>query len=151
MTPSELEAYLHRAIPLSAAMGIGVVDAPDGRRRYTAKHAANLNHRSTAFGGSVSALAIIAGWARVYVELTDRGVDAHTVIQRNQVEYEAPANESLWAVCEPVADAAWSKLVRGVERRGLGRVEVPVSVYSGDLRIASFKGTYVAQAKSRTT
>ena len=151
MTASELEAYLHRAIPLSAAMGVAVADHPDGRRRYTATHAANLNHRGTAFGGSVSALAIIAGWARVYVELTDRGVDAHTVIQRNEVEYEAPADESLWAVCEPVADAAWSRLVRGVERHGRGRVAVKVTVHSGDLRVASFKGMYVAQARSSTT
>lgn len=144
MTAAELQAYLHRSIPLSAAMGVRVLDEPDGGRRYEADLGPNVNHGGTAFGGSVSTLAIIAGWARVHTGLLAEGVDAHTVIQRNTIEYERPGTGPLVAICGPIAGDAWNRLVRGVVRHGKGRVRVDVTVHSQGSSIARYSGAYVA-------
>jgi thioesterase domain-containing protein len=62
MTPIELERYLHEHIPLSHAMRVGVVTVDAGTVVLRAPLEPNINHRETVFGGSASALAILAAW-----------------------------------------------------------------------------------------
>ena len=50
----EVEQYLHRHIPLSAAMGIRVRLATPHRVELWAPLAPNINHQSTVFGGSAA-------------------------------------------------------------------------------------------------
>ncbi len=57
MTPSELQTYLHTHIPLSKAMEVEVVQATPDIIELRAPLAPNINHRGTAFGGSISTLA----------------------------------------------------------------------------------------------
>ena len=83
METGAVEAYLHEHIPLSAAMGTRVVRADPAEVRLEAPLEPNLNHRATAFGGSVAALAILAGWTVVHLRLRTEGVEARTVIQRS--------------------------------------------------------------------
>ena len=60
MTPSELQTYLHQHIPLFQAMQVTVVEASLQQVVLTAPVAPNINHRETVFGGSASAVAILA-------------------------------------------------------------------------------------------
>ena len=50
-----LEQYLHAHIPLSAAMGVSVVQVADEAITLSAPLEPNINHRDTVFGGSASA------------------------------------------------------------------------------------------------
>ncbi|MEM6800756.1 MAG: YiiD C-terminal domain-containing protein, partial [Bacteroidota bacterium] len=59
----------------------------------------NINHRSTVFGGSVSALAILAGWTLVHVNLQGLSLSSRIVIQRNSIEYLQPIDGDFIAVC----------------------------------------------------
>ena len=90
MNSAELESYLHAHIPLSSAMGVTVRSANDEAVVLHAPLGPNINHRDTVFGGSASALAILAGWSLVHLRLTKEGVSPRIVIQRNTVEYNAP-------------------------------------------------------------
>jgi hypothetical protein len=54
MNNTALEQYLHEHIPLSAAMGVKVVQADPQCVVLTAPLAPNINHRDTVFGGSAS-------------------------------------------------------------------------------------------------
>lgn len=63
MIEADLQAYLHRQIPLSAAMQVSVVSATLDSVVLSAPLAPNINHKYTAFGGSVSALGILAAWS----------------------------------------------------------------------------------------
>jgi thioesterase domain-containing protein len=65
----ELAQYLHEHIPLSRAMGVEVVEATWDGVSLRAPLAPNINHRETVFGGSASAVAILAAWALLYVRL----------------------------------------------------------------------------------
>jgi thioesterase domain-containing protein len=133
-------------IPLSAAMGMRVLEAGPERVRLRAPLEPNLNHRSTAFGGSVAALAILAGWALVHVRLLGEGVRARTVIQESAVRYDAPVHDAFEAVCEPPAPADWARFTRALSRRGKGRVRVGVAVESGGHAVATLHAAYVALA-----
>ena len=83
MLPVELEQYMHKHIPLSKAMAVSVVSVTDSAVTLQAPLEPNINHRETVFGGSASALAILAGWSLLHVRLRAAGIANRLVIQRN--------------------------------------------------------------------
>jgi thioesterase domain-containing protein len=106
----------------------------------------NLNHRATAFGGSVAALAILAGWALVHLRLQSRGVRARSVIQESSVRYDAPIHGAFEAVAASATEEAWARFDRTLARRGKARIRIAVIVQCGGVPAASFEGAYVAIA-----
>ena len=90
MTTAEVEAYLHRHIPISAAMAVRVVACDTAGATLAAPLAPNINHRATVFGGSASAVAILAAWTWLHFALRGAGQPARLVIQGNTMEYLAP-------------------------------------------------------------
>ena len=108
--------------------------------------APNLNHRATAFGGSVAAQAILAGWALVHLTLDRDGVVARTVIQKSDVAYLEPIEEDFQAHAAPVPDAAWRRFRRTLDRFGRARLRVQVEVRCRATVVARLRGEYVALA-----
>ena len=141
-----MEAYLREHIPLSAAMGCRVLRASREEVLLEAPLTPNLNHRDTAFGGSLSALAILAGWAMVHFRLRGEGLHVRTVIQESSVRYNAPVHGAFRARCGEPSPRAWERFVRAVRRRGKGRIQVSVQLTSGGEPVADYSGTYVALA-----
>jgi len=139
-----MESYLHRHIPLSASIGVRVVELEPERVVLEAPLSPNLNHRETAFGGSVAAVAILAGWTLVHARMRAEGLPAHTVIQESSVRYERPIHGVFRAVCERVDDEQWSRMVRALTRRGKGRIKTSVRLMAGGEPVGTFHGTYVA-------
>jgi thioesterase domain-containing protein len=146
LSTSEVEAYLREHIPLSASMGVAVVEAAPERVVLEAPIGPNLNHRSTAFGGSVAALAILAGWTLVHLRLRAEGLVAQTVIQTSDVRYDAPVHGAFQAATEPIEPAAWARFTKAIQRHGKGRVHVSVAVWADGVAAAGFTGAYVAIA-----
>ena len=146
MTKEEVEAYLTEHIPLSAGMGITVLAAGPEGVTIEVPLEPNLNHQATAFGGSVAALAILAGWTFVHLRLAAEGLDAQTVIQTSSVHYDAPIHGRFRAVSEPVNEREWERFVRGITKHGKGRLHVSTRVESDGVTAATFTGAYVALA-----
>lgn len=150
MTREELEAYLIEHIPLSAGMAISVLDASPLGVSIEAPLAPNVNHRATAFGGSVAALAILTGWALVHVRLRAEGLVTRTVIQSSSVHYDAPIHGAFRAVSDPVEAQAWQRFTRAITKHGKGRLHVSVQVLADGSPVASFTGAYVAIAGEKS-
>jgi thioesterase domain-containing protein len=149
MDASTLERYLHTHIPLSRALGVGVDHAGPDLVRLSAPLAPNLNHRQTAFGGSVACVAILAGWSWLLLRTRDRSPQPQLVIQEQHVEYRAPIDAAFEAVCPAPADAAWGRFARALDSRGRGRIELAADVNSRGKLVARFRGVYVALAAQR--
>jgi thioesterase domain-containing protein len=90
MTAPELEAYLHGHIPLSAAMQVSVDAVSIDGVTLRAPLAPNINHRDTVFGGSASAVAILAAWSLLHARMRGEGIAARLVIQSNMMDYALP-------------------------------------------------------------
>jgi thioesterase domain-containing protein len=125
-------------------MGARVVRATGAEVVLAAPLPPNLNHRDTAFGGSVAALAILAGWTLVDLRLHDAGIHARTVIQSSRVDYVEPVEDVFEARATPPREPAWRRLFVGLERWGRGRIRLGVEVRSGGLTAATMEGAYVA-------
>jgi thioesterase domain-containing protein len=140
----EVEQYLHRLIPLSAAMGVRVKLATPGRVELAAPLAPNINHHSTVFGGSAAAVATLSAWTLIHVGLRHANVEATTVIQRNAMSYEEPIHGDFTAVCTLIDDSAWLRFIRTIERRGRGRITMNAHLLFEGREAASFEGDFVA-------
>lgn len=127
-------------------MGIRVVSVGADGVRLSAPLEPNLNHQSTAFGGSVASLAILAAWTLAHVRLREAGVAAAVVIQRSTVDYLKPVHGEMEAYCTSPAPAAWDRFLGGVERRGRGRLRLSAEVSSEQVLAATFDGLYAALA-----
>jgi thioesterase domain-containing protein len=143
---AELERYLHERIPLSRALAVSVVYVGPELVRLAAPLAPNVNHRQTAFGGSVASLAILAGWSWLLVRVADRSPLPRLVIQEQTVEYVAPIDAQFEAACPAPPDAAWKRFVRALDGRGRGRLELTADVTCGGRVAARFRGLFVAMS-----
>lgn len=122
MTPSELEAYLHAHIPLTRAMAVSAVSIGDEGVVLAAPLAPNINHRDTVFGGSASALAILAAWSLVHLKLSGEATGYRLVIQRNTMSYEAPIAGDFSARAYLPQGTDWDRFVAALARRGRARI-----------------------------
>ena len=144
MLSSELEQYLHEHIPLSQSMGVSVVSVDIDTVILEAPLGPNINHRETVFGGSASALAILAAWSLLHIRLRAEGIDARLVIQRNTMEYEQPICGEFTARSSLDQIEGWSRFIRILERKGRARVTVlSVLEHSGRV-VGRLSGEFVA-------
>jgi thioesterase domain-containing protein len=144
LTPGQLERYLHEQIPISRPLGVRVLAAGADLVRLGAPLEPNLNHRQTVFGGSLSAVGILAAWCWLYLRLGGPRYTGRIVIQHHGVEYLAPAEGDFVAACAAPDAEAWARFERTLERRGRARVTLDVDVHVDRLLVARCRGRYVA-------
>lgn len=144
MSPVELEQYLHRHIPLSKAMQVSVVEASDDSVAIAAPLAPNINHRETVFGGSASAVAILAAWALLHLRLQRAGITTRLVIQRNEMNYDLPVTDAFVARSSLAAPREWQRFTALLARRGKARISVSAILEQEGRAVARFTGDFVA-------
>lgn len=144
LLPLELEQYLHAHIPLSKAMAVEVVSITDSAVLLRAPLAPNTNHRETVFGGSVSALAILAAWSLLHVRLRAAGIANRLVIQRNTVEYLRPLPGGFTARATLGGKEQWARFSATLARRRKARIAVTATLEHGGEVAATFSGEFVA-------
>ncbi len=139
-----LERYLHRRIPLSAALGVRVAEASAEYVRLTAPLAENINHAGTVFGGSAAAVATLAAWSLLHLRLAAAGLSARTVIQRSRMEYERPIPADFAAECRLSDPAAWERFATILARRGRARLRLDAELSCARETVGRFEGEFAA-------
>ncbi len=139
-----LERYLHRRIPLSAALGVRVAAAGPERVRLTAPLAQNVNHSGTVFGGSATAVATLAGWSLLHLRLAAAQISARTVIQRSRMEYRRPIPADFEVECRLTDPGAWERFVAVLARRGRARLRLDAELSCAREPVGRFEGEFVA-------
>ncbi|HVT35048.1 MAG TPA: YiiD C-terminal domain-containing protein [Nevskiaceae bacterium] len=143
MDAAALTAYLHQHIPLTRALGARVESCGHGSAVVSAPLEPNLNHRNTAFGGSLATLAILSGWVVLHVALREAGIDARLVVQKHECEFQQPVTAAFTARSTlPPRD--WEKFRAALQRRGRARISVVSELRSGDALVVQSTGTFVA-------
>ncbi len=139
-----LEQYLHRQIPLSAAMQVRVGAARSDLVILSAPLGPNVNHKSTAFGGSISALGILAAWSLLHLRLLDEALTCEVVIQSNQMDYNRPITGTFSASSSLPDLAVWPAFLKTLTRRRLARIEVRSELIFEETVVGQLSGRFVA-------
>ncbi len=129
-----LELFLHEMIPLAKAMGVGV-EVSDARALVlTAPKEQNKNSLNTAFGGSLVALATLAGYGVVWELMVDEKKSEtekpvwHIVVKESRAAYRRPVLGDLRAICERPAQAAISEFKEALARYGKAKLKLRASI-----------------------
>jgi len=138
-----LQADLWREIPLSAAMGVTVVEAGHDGVSLQAPLALNGNHQATAFGGSLYAIAVLAGWALLRLRLAEQGLSPPVLIQAGHIHYLRPLADDLRACCRLTDERAFERFIHTFRRRGRARIALDTEVADDGGAAARFCGKYV--------
>ena len=144
MSPTELEQFVHRNVPLSQAMQVGVEAIDADRLVLSAPMAPNLNQHGTIFGGSAATLGVLAAWSLLHTRLMRQAVHCKLVVQRSAMEYEAPMSGTFTATATLAAAADWGKFIDAFHAHGKARIAALAVLQSAGRRAALFTGEFVA-------
>lgn len=142
VTPERLQASLHERIPLSRALGVRVQVADPARVVVHAPLAPNVNHSGTVFGGSASAVAVLAAWSLVEVRLEADGQPGRIVIRRSGMDYERPITGDFVATAAAPAADDWQRLLQTLQRGRMGRIVVRAALTCDGEPVGELEGEF---------
>jgi thioesterase domain-containing protein len=138
-------------MPVTQHLGIEAASYRSGTLTLRAPLAANVNHKGTAFGGSLNAIATLAAWGVLWLALREHGLSGEVVIQDSTIRYLRPVAADFTARSGPPDPEALDRLLAAVRRRGRGRIGLTAEVLDGAGVAVSFAGRYVVQSAARPT
>jgi thioesterase domain-containing protein len=140
-----LQATLEAEIPITGAIGLQVAGFEAGALMLVAPLAPNINHKDTAFAGSLNAVLTLAGWSMLWLIARREGIPAKVVIQDSAIRYLRPVAHDFAAECSLPARAELDRFLLTLLRKGRARMELAAEIRAaGELAVA-FSGRYVVQ------
>jgi thioesterase domain-containing protein len=137
------EKFLHEQIPITRAMGVRVVANDENGFVIEAPVALNSNHLRTAFGGSINAVATLAAYGFLWLELNEAA--AHVVVAESSIRFLRPVRETIRAIClRPAGEELAAFRSQFAEKRK-ARIALRVNVIEGGETAAEFEGCFVAR------
>jgi thioesterase domain-containing protein len=145
MAPAELEKFLHAKIPLTAAMGIRVIQTGPRRLILEAPLEPNVNHLGSVFGGALHTLPTLACYAALWTLLVESGVDGHVVVKQSYAKYAQPVKQTFRATCARPPPGIAAEFIDDLRRFKKARMDLESIVEGTDGKPAvEFHGSFVA-------
>jgi len=141
---TEILNYVHEHIPITAHLGAAIKSYDGQTLTISAPLDANINHRNSAFGGSLSAVAILSGWALLFIRMKELGLHTRLVIQSSAFEFTNPVTADFDAVCTLPPAKTYDRFIRTLEKHGRARISVDSEVQCNGISCGSHTGVYVA-------
>ena len=139
-----IQAYLYEQIPLSRAIAVQVREVTNNLVILAAPLKPNINHRSTVFGGSASALAILSAWTLVNFRLNSEGIKTRLVIQKNTMSYDKPITSDFEAICSLPDRQVWSRFTNILQKKQKSRITINSLLKCQGQPVGEFTGVFVA-------
>ncbi len=139
----ELQETLAREIPITQHLGISIESYDDAGLTLKAPLQQNINHKSTAFAGSLNALLTLAGWDLLWLILKERDLHAQIVIQESISSYLRPVTRDFSARCHKPDPTHIARLETTLRKKGKARLELQSEITERDIVAVSFRGRYV--------
>src|SRR5438067_6231547 len=141
---SAAEKFLHEQIPITRAMGVRVLANDENGFMVEAPVALNSNHLRTAFGGSINAVATLAAYGLLWLELNDAA--SHVVVAESSIRFLRPVRETIRALClRPSVDELAAFRSQFAAKRK-ARIALRVNVIEAGQTAAEFEGIFVARS-----
>lgn len=145
MTEFDAEQYFHQQIPITRTMGVRVVAHDERQFIVEAPVTLNSNHLGTAFGGSINAVATLAAYGLLWLELREKA--AHVVVAESSIRFLQPVRETIRAICLRPDPAEWAAFQVRFAEKGKAHLKLRVNVTEAGQTVAEFEGTFVARAE----
>ena len=125
-------------------MGISVSFIDSKTVSLTSPLSPNINHKDTAFGGSLSSLAILSCWTLIHYKLDEITKNYNLVVQKSQINYHAPVNGEFTSTCKLKDVKDWIRFKDSLFKFGKARIILQSEVWSNNRLSCTHTGVYVA-------
>jgi thioesterase domain-containing protein len=139
----KLQVTLLQEIPITQYLGITVESYDEQRLILRAPLAQNINHKGTAFAGSLNALLTLAGWGQLWLILAERNIPGKIVIQDSSSSYLLPVHSDFYAICHKPSVEHIMRVENTLKKYGKARIELQAEIHDDQALAVSFKGRYV--------
>lgn len=143
MTKTQIEQYLYKHIPITRALGVKAISFSKDEVKFLAPLMNNINHRSTAFGGSISSLLITTGWSYLRLLFDEEDTIPRIVIGKSSTKYIKPVSTDFSSQLVIPDKSEVLHLMEMVNRFGKGRITLQANIVEGEEMLAIFEGDYV--------
>jgi thioesterase domain-containing protein len=143
-----LQATLATEIPISNAIGLTVVNCDQDGMTLAAPLAPNINHKDTAFAGSLNAVLTLAGWSLIWLIVYTQGIPAKVVIQDSAIRYLRPVTRDFAARCRMPEPREVERFLLMLRKKGRARLELQAEIEENSTIAVAFSGRYVVQTGS---
>ena len=125
-------------------MGVRVVAHDENGFIVEAPVALNSNHLRTAFGGSINAVATLAAYGLLWLELREFSV--HVVVAESSIRFLRPVRETSRATCLRPNPDEWTMFRTRFAEKGKARLTLRANVVEEGKTAAEFEGVFVARS-----
>jgi len=129
------EEIIHTQIPVVKDMGIELSGFNGTEIKLKAPLDKNINHRFSAFGGSIYSVAVLAGYGLIFLNLRKRNLNPHIVVHKSNVVYKAPILKDFEAICKIENNKEFNEFIQYYNENKKSRFELTSNVII-DNRIA---------------
>jgi len=139
----EAERYFHNEIPITRAMGLRVEVCDENQFIVAAPVNLNSNHLRTGFGGSINAVATLAGYGLLWSALRDE--KAHVVVAESSIRFLRPVRKTIHAACSRPGPERWVAFQDHLKQKGKASINLKVTVVEEGEHAADFEGKFVTR------
>lgn len=139
----KLQEILHAEIPLTKEMGVEVKEYADLSLTVSALLENNINHKCTAFGGSLYSVSVLSGWGLIYLALEEHELSGHIVIQESDIKFLKPVASEITARCSFESKQQREKFIQMYKRKGIARISLESRMVFHSETHVIFNGRYV--------
>ncbi len=140
---NRLQTVLNSEIPLTNDIGIQVVESGENYLTLSAPLENNLNHKCTAFGGSLYSVAVLSGWGLLYLLMEKHHLKGHIVIQESHTKFIKPVTSQITATATFDSAEQYERLIKIFNRKGIARITLESKIICDSEVCVIFKGSYV--------
>jgi thioesterase domain-containing protein len=144
MYETELQTYLHDQIPITQDLGVTVHLATLEHVVLKAPLGPNINHKKTAFGGSLYSIATLACWSLVHLNMKHLNISCEIVIAEGNSKYLAPVTTDFEVSCQIANAQDWGQFTNTLARKRMARVRLSSEIYQGSKCALEYLGDFVA-------
>ena len=138
-----LQDVLHTEIPLTKHMGLSVVESTKLSLTLSAPLENNINHKCTAFGGSLYSASVLSGCGLIYLLLKQYDLSGHIVIQESNIKFLKPVNSEITSKCSFLSTQQCDKFINMYKRKGVARIKLTSKTLCNSEDAVIFNGSYV--------
>ena len=139
----QAEEFFHQQIPITRAMGVLAVAHDEKGFVVEAPVALNVNHLGTAFGGSINAVATLAAYGLLWLELNEPTI--HIVVAQSSIRFLRPVRATIRATCPRPDGEVWKAFRVRLTEKGKAGISLHVKVVEDGQATAAFEGIFVVQ------
>ncbi|MCO6473099.1 MAG: YiiD C-terminal domain-containing protein [Melioribacteraceae bacterium] len=139
----KLEQLLIKNVPILRYHQFKISKLTNEKIEITAPIIENQNHYLTAFGGSISTLGIVTGWAILLYKVQEAKLPLKLVIQKNSIHYKLPIKSNFTSKVE-INNENWMEFVETALKQGKAKLSLNIKIFCDGLICAEQECRYAA-------